>query len=67
MKKLRQRQTRLREQAGLKQKPEGLKYRRKYTTEVIARDLFLIRAKSIQRQMVRSMRRLACLYRGGPS
>ena len=32
-----------------------------------ARDLFLLCAKTIQPQMVRSMRRLAFLYKGGSS
>lgn len=59
--------TALREQGGLKQKPEGLKYRKHYITENLDRDLFLIRAQSVHRQMVRSMRRLAFLYQGGSS
>jgi len=40
---------------------------RNYITTNLDRDLFLIRAQSVQRQMVQSMWQLAFLYKGGSS
>lgn len=38
---------------------------RNYSTINLDRDLFLIRAQFVKRKMVRAMRRLAFLYKGG--
>jgi len=59
--------TALRQQGGIEKKLSSFKFQEKYTMKNLDRDLFFLRAKSIQRQIVRSMRRLAFLYKGGSS